>query len=89
MMYLPERTAYSGVDNLEVKQEAENYNRFLLSLSEAQLRSGDHVLDFGAGTGTYALRLLSRGIDLVCVEPDEVLNSRLSRLGVRAYASLD
>jgi SAM-dependent methyltransferase len=82
-------TAYSGIDNLEIMREAENYNRFLTSLIGTQLRPGHRVLDFGAGTGTFALPLLGHGIDLICVEPDQVLKSRLSRLGAQVHANLD
>lgn len=81
--------AYSGVENLEVMREAKNYNRFLLSLITSQLHPGDKVLDFGAGSGTFALPLQQRGIDIVCVEPDPLLNGRLAQSGMRTHAGID
>jgi SAM-dependent methyltransferase len=56
----------SGGANLEVMEQAVRYNRFLLDLIQPRGR----VLDFGAGTGTFARPLAASGIDIVCVEPD-------------------
>jgi SAM-dependent methyltransferase len=75
---------YTGVDNLEVMKEAENYNRFLLSLVTPHLRQGAAVADFGAGTGTFALPLRQQGVDIVAIEPDAALHARLRQAGVKA-----
>ncbi|HEX3498977.1 MAG TPA: methyltransferase domain-containing protein, partial [Stellaceae bacterium] len=83
-----ESTAYSGTENLEVMAEAENYNRYLLSLITGQLRPNDSVLDFGAGAGTFAARLHDAGVRLVAVEPDPGLSRRLGELGVPTHHSL-
>ena len=88
-MASPAPAAYSGIENLEVMREAKNYNRFLLSLITRRLRPGDKVLDFGAGNGTFSLPLWQRGVDLVCVEPDPILNSRLAQSGLQAHAGID
>jgi SAM-dependent methyltransferase len=75
---------YTGVDNLEVMAEAENYNRFLLSLVTRHLKPGMRVADFGAGTGTFALPLNRQGVDIVAIEPDATLHARLRQAGVKA-----
>jgi len=75
---------YSGVENLEVMAEAENYNRFLLSLVTRHLEPGRRVADFGAGTGTFALPLRRQGVDIVAIEPDAALNARLRQAGIAA-----
>jgi SAM-dependent methyltransferase len=80
---------YPGVDNLEVMAEAVNYNKFLAGLIAADLRLGDRVLDFGAGSGTFARPLLTRGIDVTCVEPDRALRDHLKNAHVEVHASLD
>jgi len=75
---------YTGVDNLEVMAEAENYNRFLLGLVTRHLKPGMRVADFGAGTGTFALPLNRQGVDIVAIEPDAALHARLRQAGVKA-----
>lgn len=84
-----EDEAYPGSATLEVMSEARNYNQFLLSWLEGAIQAGDRVLDFGAGTGTFALPLLQRGVDLICLEPDAGLGARLRRSGVRTIGELD
>jgi SAM-dependent methyltransferase len=74
--------AYTGCDNLEVMQEAVNYNRFLLDCVMAEVDSPTAtVLDFGAGRGTYADLLTERGLRPDCLEPDPTLQERLARNG--------
>ena len=83
----PPSDAYTGVDNLEVMQEAVNYNRYLLDAILEQTGANSHVLDFGAGTGQFALALRQRAVDVIAVEPDSALRNRLATHGVPAYAS--
>jgi SAM-dependent methyltransferase len=83
-----EPAAYSGTENLEVMAEAENYNRYLLSLITERLRPNDRVLDFGAGAGTFATRLHDAGARVVAVEPDAGLRHRLTALGIPTRPSL-
>ena len=78
-------SAYAGVENLEVMKEAENYNRFLISVIMPHLRRGARVADFGAGTGTFVIPLHQQGVDVVAIEPDPSLEARLHRAGVKAY----
>lgn len=80
---------YTGTENLEVMAEAVRYNAFLAALVRAPLRRGDLVLDFGAGTGTFALPLAREGHAPICVEPDPALSTRLRGAGLKVHASLD
>lgn len=79
---------YTGTDNLEVMAEAVNYNAFLAALVRAPMRPGDRVLDFGAGTGTFALPLAATGHAPVCIETDPGLAARLRDAGLVVHASL-
>lgn len=79
---------YSGVENLEAMKEARNYNRFLIDLLRSNL-TGDAVVDFGAGAGTFALPLSEIDVAVVCIEPDAGLRDDLSSLGLTAHADLE
>jgi SAM-dependent methyltransferase len=80
---------YSGASVLEVMTEAKNYNRYLGSLIDIHLHAHFRVLDFGAGAGTFALPLLRRGVDVICVEPDALLGARLRDAGATVAVGLD
>lgn len=82
-------SAYSGIDNLEMMEEAHRYNAFLRHIVESVIRPGDRVLDFGAGTGVLARPLVISGCHLCCVEPDPELRVRLKASGIVAEATLD
>lgn len=74
--------AYTGCDNLEVMADAVNYNRFLVDCVDKHVSSADtRVLDFGAGSGTYADMLAERHIRPDCLEPDKVLQATLTSKG--------
>ena len=77
---------YTGCDNLEAMTEAVNYNKFLMSLITRQLPVGKHpkVLDFGAGSGTYAKMLRKQGVTPDCLEPDKALQKVLAKDGFSA-----
>ncbi len=78
---------YSGVDNLEVMEEARNYNRFLV---EVVLAASDEkrAVDFGAGMGTIAVPVRERGRQLSCVEVDSELGRSLTEKGFQVVGSL-
>lgn len=83
-------TVYSGVANLEVMAVAERYNRFLRNtLMAAAPQSPRRVIDFGAGTGTFAAPLRATGLPVLAVEPDGALRRQLDDLRVPALDSLD
>lgn len=79
---------YSGVQVLEVLREAKNYNDYLMSLIEKRRRSDFKIMDFGAGVGTFALPLLKKGADVICIEPDLELGARLRNAGATVATGL-
>lgn len=80
---------YTGRDNLEAMAEAKNYNKFLINFIK-QSNKGSHkkILDFGAGSGTYADLLKKENITVDCLEPDNILNEQLSKKGYKVYADI-
>ncbi|WP_167006144.1 class I SAM-dependent methyltransferase [Mumia sp. ZJ430] len=75
---------YTGSDNLEVMADAVNYNRFLLDSVIRHVPSPEaSVLDFGAGAGTYADMMTTRGIRPDVLEPDGDLRKVLTGKGHR------
>jgi SAM-dependent methyltransferase len=84
----PCEAGYAGVDNLEVMEEARNYNAFLDALVRRHARSGDRLLDFGAGTGRFAGVLADAGFDVTCIEPDPQLRAKIAARGLAAAAEL-
>ena len=80
---------YTGVDNLDVMQDAVNYNRFLLNTVRDLAPPSGRVLDFGAGGGQFAVPMTQLGFDVTALEPDDRLRSRIAAAGVRAIATPD
>lgn len=85
---MPNREAYTGVENLEIMQEAVNYNRHLMSLVRNHAPTGGKIIDFGAGGGTFALPIAALGFDVTAVEPDELLRGRLHDCKLKAVANV-
>ncbi|MBL8266851.1 class I SAM-dependent methyltransferase [Steroidobacter sp.] len=84
-----QQEAYTGVDNLEVMQEAVNYNRYLLDTVRKHAPAGARVLDFGAGGGQFAAPLSKQGLDITALEPDQLLQQRLRAQGLRVVGSTE
>jgi len=84
----PTDSPYTGVDNLEVMQEAENYNRYLFELVRKHAATAKRMIDFGAGTGTFAEPCNALGYDITAVEPDERLRALLGTKGIAVAADL-
>lgn len=82
-----QQEAYTGVDNLEVMQEAVNYNRYLLNTVRKHAPAQARVLDFGAGGGQFAAPLAGMGLNVTALEPDQLLQQRLRAQGLRAVGS--
>lgn len=80
---------YAGRDNLEVMQQAFNYNRLLLGWIRERAQGAHRVVDFGAGAGAFAVPLQRAGCPVECVELDPVLRGRLRDQGLRVMATLD
>ena len=84
-----QQQAYSGVDNLEVMQEAVNYNRYLLNTVRRHAPPQARVLDFGAGGGQFAAPLAGMRLNVTALEPDQLLQQRLRAQGLRAIGSTE
>lgn len=79
---------YSGVENLEIMQEAHNYNSYLVNLVISEAHEAPVAIDFGAGIGTFASELRKYGTRVICVEPDLSLCKRLKAMQFEAHDSL-
>lgn len=84
-----EQKAYTGVDVLETLEDAVNYNRFLTRLVSERSNPQHAILDFGAGTGTFAELIRDADRHVSCVEVDSKLRGGLSALGFQAYESIE
>jgi len=84
-------TAYTGVDNLEVMEVAVNYAAYLVDLVAGAVGppGSAPLLDFGTGAATHAQDFRRRGYEVVCVESDADLRTRICDLGFRACATFD
>lgn len=81
-----QQEAYTGVDNLEVMQEAVNYNRYLLDTVRKHAPPRARILDFGAGSGQFASPLKAQGLDITAIEPDQLLQQRLRAQGLHVVS---
>jgi SAM-dependent methyltransferase len=79
---------YSGVDILEALESAHNYNDYLTCLIRESTASKD-LIDFGAGTGTFAKRLREEGYRVLCIEPDFSQRERLIEAGFGVLPDID
>lgn len=79
---------YSGAENLEVMDDAVNYNAYLSRLVRAYALPTDRILDFGAGIGTFSLPLKREGFDISCVEPDPRQLQRVTENEVPGFSDL-
>lgn len=82
-------SAYTATDNLEVMAEAVNYNAFLIDSVRSFAQAGDRILDFGAGIGTIAERLVAEGYAVTCLEPDIEQRQRLRAQGLSTCEALE
>lgn len=83
------QTEYSGRDNLEVMEEAINYNKFLLDLILLSAEKNDLLVDFGAGNGAFSFPLSAIGYRVICVETDPVLSIEIAKHGLTVLNDLE
>ncbi len=79
---------YNGTEILEVLNDAINYNAYLSRLVRAYALPTDHILDFGAGIGTFSVPLKKEGFDISCVEADPKQLQRITENGVPGFSNL-
>jgi SAM-dependent methyltransferase len=80
---------YTGSKNLEVMQDAVNYNQFLRDLVANHVVDSSRVLDFGAGIGTFSDSVPVPIDQICCVEPDGDQRDILKSKGYDVFASAD
>ena len=78
----------SGSANLEFMKYAVNYNNHITTLLSRNLRQNSPILDFGAGTGEFALRLIKKGFDVSVLEVEPNLAKDLENIGLKTETSL-
>jgi 2-polyprenyl-3-methyl-5-hydroxy-6-metoxy-1,4-benzoquinol methylase len=71
---------YSGSDVLEIMAEAVKYNAFLTHEVLSHAPKSGHVLDFGAGIGTFSAPVAKLGLQVTCVEYDDGQRSKIKEL---------
>ncbi len=68
---------------------AVRYNRVLTAAIGSLVPPPGPILDFGAGSGTFARRLRSQGYKIHCLEPDEFLAMDLDEADFQVCRSQD
>ena len=68
-------------------RDAVNYNRYLLHVIRSHAGESKRVIDFGAGSGTFAGPISRMGFEVTAVELDEGLRAHLAKQGLRVAAS--
>lgn len=80
---------YGGTDNLEVMEEARNYNRWLIQQVLREMPPGGRVLDFGAGLGFFTRAVRAGGLSVEAVESDPGHVGVLRAAGLPVHSDLD
>jgi SAM-dependent methyltransferase len=79
---------YRGHDILDLLKEARNYNRWLTDqVIAGKPPQSETAADLGAGRGTFAEMLRSRGLEISCIEPDPENQAVLRQLGFPVKAA--
>jgi SAM-dependent methyltransferase len=67
-------------------REAKNYNDYLFNLVQRNAGNAARIIDFGAGSGTFALLCTALNVELTAVEPDQRLRTLLGEYGLKVVA---
>jgi SAM-dependent methyltransferase len=84
----PNLAEYSGHDQLLAMRAARHYNAMLEGLLERWLGGRRRLLDIGAGTGEFAVRMLKRGHEVIAVEPDAMQRALLRSQGMACVSDI-
>ena len=80
---------YPGTDNLEVMTLSHRYNDFLIRQVLRHAGDARRAIDLGAGIGYFSKAVRDRGLEVICVEPDEGLGRRLREEGFLCHTSIE
>jgi SAM-dependent methyltransferase len=85
-----EAAGYSeaGKKNLEILEDAKLYNAYIERFLRKFIAPFYMAVDFGAGGGEFARRLVRAGVDVTCVELDPGLQQRLRDAGLKVTGAL-
>jgi SAM-dependent methyltransferase len=79
---------YAGIEILEFVADAKNYNAWIADFVARGIGVCGRLVDFGAGSGTFARLFRPRVAQIVCVEPDATLSRRLRDEGFAVEETL-
>ncbi len=81
---------YSGAENLDVMELAENYNRFLEDAVIREMGESRNIVDFGAGSAYLLRRIAARsGRNIMAVEPADNWEKIYRENHIPRYFSLE
>jgi SAM-dependent methyltransferase len=86
----PNQFQYRGHDILDLLKGARNYNRWLVDqVVAAKPPSANRIVDLGAGRGTFAELIRTRGLPVSCVEPDRENQIILRKNGFEVHSAME
>lgn len=77
-----------GSENLESMEIAVRYNTYLVEKVLECIPHEGNILDFGAGSGLFAMMMRDQGIEVICVEPNTDLDQLLKSRGFLNHSDL-
>jgi 2-polyprenyl-3-methyl-5-hydroxy-6-metoxy-1,4-benzoquinol methylase len=81
--------SYVGHRILEAMQNAPNYADAVYRMIQSSIPpKSEYLLDFGAGQGAFAQRLIRDGRKIDCVEPDITNQQSLASIGLSPVADI-